>query len=88
MSHTCHAYGCGVPTEPEMFMCLRHWRMLPRLFQRGIWASYRKGQCDDWKISKLYAERAKESVRYVAFREGKVIPDGDASLRLYDELAE
>ncbi len=87
MSHTCHAYDCGKVTKPEMFMCLRHWRMLPRLFQRGIWASYRPGQCDDWQITPRYAERAKACVRFVAEKEGKSIPDGDVSLAVYDYLA-
>lgn len=68
-------------------MCLRHWRMLPKLYQRGIWASYRVGQCDDWAISKVYAERAKACVRFVADREGKTIPDDDVSLAVYDYCA-
>lgn len=27
-----------------MFMCLPHWRMLPKTFQNDIWANYRPGQ--------------------------------------------
>lgn len=86
MPHTCHAYDCDVRTKPEMFMCLKHWRALPKLFQRGIWASYRPGQCDDWNITKVYAERAKACIQHVAEREGKTIPDGHVCLAVYDFL--
>lgn len=45
--HTCHAIGCETPVPPERLMCLRHWRMVPRLLQRGVLATYREGQCYD-----------------------------------------
>lgn len=87
MSHTCHAFDCPVRTKPELFMCLRHWRMLPKLYQRGIWTSYRPGQCDDWAITQVYADRAKACVRLVADKEGKTIPEGHVSLAVYDHCA-
>jgi hypothetical protein len=36
MSHTCHAINCEVSVPPKMFMCLRHWRMVPRPLQREV----------------------------------------------------
>lgn len=43
--HTCHARGCKTLCKPEMLMCLKHWRMVPRDLQRAVWATYRTGQC-------------------------------------------
>lgn len=71
-----------------MFMCFKHWRMLPTVMQRGIWASYRPGQCDDWQISKVYAERAKAAIKHIASLEGRQVADDDPKLALYDLLAE
>lgn len=74
MSHHCHATGCEVKTPPEMFMCKRHWFALPSRMREAIWATYRPGQCDDWKISHAYAEAARAAVRFLAVKDG-VEPD-------------
>lgn len=42
--HTCHAYGCTTPVPPKMFMCLPHWRQVPKALQREIWRHYQPGQ--------------------------------------------
>ena len=42
--HTCHAIDCNACCPPKMFMCLRHWRMLPKFAQNDIWKEYRLGQ--------------------------------------------
>lgn len=81
MAHTCHATGCTVQTPEEMFMCRRHWFMLPRSMRGEIWRTYRRGQCDDWQISHAYAEAARAAVRFIAAKEG-VKPD----VRVYDML--
>lgn len=81
MSHHCHATNCTKSVPPEMFMCKRHWFMLPAALRRRIWATYCPGQCDDWKISRAYADAAREAVRYIAGREG-VEPDTS----IYDTL--
>jgi hypothetical protein len=74
MAHTCHATGCPVTVPPIMFMCKRHWRQLPKTMQNEIWRTYRPGQCDDWQISRAYAEAAKAAVTFLAQKEGRV-PD-------------
>jgi hypothetical protein len=81
MSHHCHATGCEVSTQPEIFMCLKHWRALPKPMRDRIWATYRPGQCDDWNITKDYADAARESIRFLAAKEG-VEPDTS----IYDML--
>lgn len=62
-------------------MCLRHWRSLPKRMQAAIWASYRVGQCDDWRISHAYVEAAKAAVRWAAEWEGI-----EADVSVYDML--
>lgn len=81
MTHHCHATQCKVKVPPEMFMCKRHWFMLPKSMRDEIWRTYRPGQCDDWKISKSYAEIAIKCVTFIAEREG-VKPD----IRIYEML--
>lgn len=54
MSHTCHAVACAVAVPPKMFMCLRHWRMVPRKQQITVWNVYRPGQETDKQPSAEY----------------------------------
>ncbi len=84
MAHTCHAFECTKVVKPEMFMCLSHWRRVPRELQKRIWALYRPGQCDDKNISAGYAKTAKQAIVDVAAKEGKTVPEDHECLRLYD----
>lgn len=79
MSHHCHATACLVPVPPTMLMCRKHWFMVPTGLQRRVWATYRKGQCDDMNPSNDYCEAARAAVVVVANLEGRT-PD----VRLYD----
>lgn len=81
MAHHCHATGCNVAVPPRMFMCRRHWYSLPKAMRDRIWATYRPGQEDDWKITHEYAEAARAAVTFIAEKEGKV-PD----TKVYDML--
>jgi len=54
MSHVCHAMGCGTEIEPKLFMCLNHWRMVPKQLQQSVWKHYRPGQEDDKNPTKEY----------------------------------
>ena len=85
-THTCHAIACNTRTKPEMFMCYRHWKSLPRSMQRAIWATYRPGQCDDWNITDAYANAAQTAIRHLAEREGIEVTGTEDELRLYDYL--
>lgn len=42
--HLCHAFDCETPVPPRMFMCARHWRMVPKAMQDAVWAAYTPGQ--------------------------------------------
>jgi hypothetical protein len=90
MSHTCHAAGCSVRVPPEMFLCKRHWFMLPKKMRDRIWHTYRDGQCDDWNISHEYAEAAKAAIQYLGMREKQpqsVIDKACQVYRVLDPLA-
>lgn len=64
--HTCHARACEVVVPPRLFMCVRHWRMVPRELQTAIWAAYVPGQERRKDPSLEYLEIAMEAVRAVA----------------------
>lgn len=79
MAHHCHATNCKVNVPPEMFMCRKHWFMVPKVIRDRIWRTYRIGQCDDMNPSNAYCEAAKAGVIAVAKKEG-IEPD----TQLYD----
>lgn len=64
--HTCHATGCSTPTQPRMFMCRKHWFMLPKLKRDKLWAVYVPGQETRKDPSPEYLAVAHELVEYVA----------------------
>src|SRR5215472_12049366 len=78
--HHCHARGCGVPVRPELLMCLRHWRMVPRAIQRAVWATYRSGQCDDKNPSEAWHRAADAAIAYVATCEGRTVSEVERKL--------
>lgn len=69
--HHCHAYGCKTPVKPELLMCGPHWGMVPKDMQSRVWATYRKGQCDDKDPSVEWMEAADAAILAVAKAEGK-----------------
>lgn len=64
-----------MPTRPELLMCLKHWRMVPRDIQRQVWAHYRPGQCDDKQFSKAWSDAADAAILAV-YRKEKPTPGG------------
>lgn len=69
MSHHCHADGCQKEVPPKMFMCLKHWRMVPKTFQNEIWKYYRPGQEVDKKPSQDYVKATQLARAIVRLRE-------------------
>ncbi len=54
MAHKCHAIDCDSHTPPKLFMCRRHWNMVPRAMQTQIWDTYRAGQENDKDVTVDY----------------------------------
>jgi hypothetical protein len=44
IKHLCHARNCTADVQPRMFMCRKHWYMLPKKLRDGVWAAYVPGQ--------------------------------------------
>lgn len=76
--HHCHARRCETAVKPELLMCLRHWRMVPRGIQRAVWDSYRPGQCDDKHPSAAWHKAADAAIGYVAQQEGHPVTAAEA----------
>lgn len=68
-THTCHAEGCSTVVPPAMFMCRRHWRMVPRTLQGRIWDTYVPGQEITKTPSHEYIAVAFEAIEAVAKKE-------------------
>ena len=69
MRHHCHARGCETAVPPKMFMCLKHWRMVPREMQRRVWAVYVPGQEVRKDPTPQYLEVTRSVIDFVASRE-------------------
>lgn len=71
--HTCHAAGCTEIIPPKMLMCLRHWRMVPRVLQREVWRTYRPGQENDKNPTHDYLMAAHHAIEAVAEKERRLL---------------
>lgn len=79
MTHTCHAIGCETPVAPRLFMCARHWRIVPRALQRAIWAVYIPGQERLKNPTRQYLETSSEVICWLALREGYAVRNSHAA---------
>lgn len=71
LKHECHATGCVIEVPPRMLMCLRHWRMVPSIIQRQIWATYQSGQEIRKDPTAEYLDAQHAAVRAVEQKEGR-----------------
>lgn len=85
MAHTCHALGCETEVEPRLFMCYRHWSMIPKAKQRELWAAYREGQEISKTPSARYLNVARRLHVYVADAEGAPVPPAMRHLILNED---
>lgn len=60
--HTCHASGCAREIPPRLFVCAQHWRLVPKILQRGVWRHYRPGQEVDKRPTPEYLEAARKAI--------------------------
>ena len=68
--HSCHAINCKTEIEPKLFMCYKHWKMVPKKLQISIWNEYRPGQEIDKNPSIRYMAVQQFAVGEVADKEG------------------
>lgn len=78
MAHHCHAIACNVEVPPAMLMCKPHWLKVPQYLRKRVWDEYNNG------ITRAYCEVAKQAVRVVAEKEGRVVTGREKEMLLYD----
>lgn len=69
MGHACHAERCTVAVPPTMFMCRRHWYMVPARLRAMVWATYVPGQEVRKDPTMEYLEVARAAIAAVAAKE-------------------
>lgn len=74
MKHTCHAQGCEQGVPPRMFMCRKHWFMVPKTMRDSLWDVYVPGQESRKDPTPLYLDVAQACVEAVAAKERVVNP--------------
>lgn len=71
MSRSCDAVGCQVVTASGMFLCRRHWHLVPVDLQRVINTRYRAGRRDFAFLSDpVYLQAAVDAIDAVAKKDG------------------
>ncbi|MBX3660710.1 MAG: hypothetical protein KF740_19925 [Ramlibacter sp.] len=72
MSRDCDAIGCTTPTASGRFMCLKHWRMVPKPLQDTINDRYRTLRRDFAFLSDVaYLSAAVTAINRIAAAESK-----------------
>lgn len=66
MSHLCHALRCKVEVPPAMFMCRKHWYMVPRQMRALVWLHYVPGQEVTKDPTPEYLDVVHEAIKYVS----------------------
>ena len=68
--HACHALLCKKAVPPRLFMCLPHWRRLPKKHKDAISAMYRSGQEIDKQPSPEYLVAQADAVLAMGLLDG------------------
>lgn len=68
-AHTCHAMRCDVQVPPRMFMCRKHWFMLPKAMRDRVWELYVPGQERRKDPTSEYIDHAMACVNFIAEKE-------------------
>lgn len=69
--HPCAALGCVRVIPTAMLMCGPHWRMVPRILQRRVWACHLAGQAPGRDLAGQLSAAARAAIRAVAELEGR-----------------
>jgi hypothetical protein len=83
MTHACPVRDCAAKVRLEVFMCARHWRLVPRPLQAAVYESYR--------TSGRLSDNHREAVRVVEAAEqgraGLDLPAGTKALTVWQPWA-
>jgi hypothetical protein len=86
VSHACPIEGCSNNRVPDgIFMCARHWRLVPRPLQKAVYAAYRSG------LRASNSQNHREAIRVVEGAErGRAVvalPAGTMALTVWQPWA-
>jgi len=71
VSHACHANGCTEEIPPRLFMCLKHWHLVPQRLRDTIWREYVPGQEVRKDPTPAYLHAADTAIREVSSAEAR-----------------
>ena len=63
--HDCAAEGCTRRVPLKLLMCRPHWGALPAELRRAVWATYRRGQEIDLKLSPAYIAAVRDAIDWL-----------------------
>lgn len=69
--HHCHADDCPTAVPERLFLCPKHWFMLPKTMRDRVWALYRPGQETRKDPSAEYLEHTRKCIEFVKAEEAK-----------------
>lgn len=84
MTHICPIAGCGASVASGIFMCARHWRMVPTPLKAAVYASY---QADRSRLSPNHREAVRIVERTEDGRAAPALPAGTKALTLWQPWA-
>ncbi|MFZ5621142.1 MAG: hypothetical protein ACOY5W_08995 [Pseudomonadota bacterium] len=72
-THACRAHGCCSQIPPELLLCGRHWKMVPKELKRALWKLSRPGSDATKRTSDRYLTAAANAINAVAeIEQGRV----------------
>ena len=82
-THQCPAASCSIEVSSQMFMCARHWRMVPKPLQTAVYESYRS----TGRLSDNHREAVRVVDQAEAGREAAKLQPGMKALTIWQPWA-
>lgn len=70
-THRCSAIGCKTFVATHLFMCRRHWRMIPNSIQVAVLTTWRALVQGEEGAYTAYKDATRDAIHSVAQTEGK-----------------
>lgn len=83
MSHQCPVANCAIDVPSHVYMCARHWRMVPKPLQTAVYQSYRTSG----RLSENHREAVRVVERAEAGRKFVELPAGTKALTIWQPWA-
>ncbi len=62
MKHTCHARGCSAEVSPKLFMCRRHWFMVPEPLRAEVLRHFQPSQVQSKRPTQAWLTAARKAI--------------------------